>query len=65
VLSPDVALVRLDRVQLGWLLLPEEQVAEVWRCGHDAPERLENSTWLDATELFPGLGLELVEIWGV
>lgn len=52
-------------LQLGWLLLPEERLAEVWRWGHDVPERLENAKRLDAGELFPGLELELAEIWGV
>lgn len=56
---------RANGARLGWLLLPEERVAEVWRCGQEVPERLENATRLDAGELFPGLKLELAEIWEV
>ena len=43
---------------------------EVWRVGDGGPtgeagECQENVTRLDACELFPGLELELDEIWGV
>ena len=52
--------------QLGWLLIPEEQAVEVWPAsGGGAPQRIEAATHLDAGELFPGLAIELQEIWQV
>jgi Uma2 family endonuclease len=52
--------------QLGWLLIPEEQAVEVWPAsGGGDPQRIEAATHLDAGELFPGLAIELQEIWQV
>jgi len=52
--------------QLGWLLIPEEQAVEVWPAsGGGDPQRIEAATQLDAGELFPGLVIELQEIWQV
>jgi len=55
--------------QLGWLLLPQEQVVEVWP-GRQSPEgplpepqRLEGVTELDGGMVLPGLLLDLEEIW--
>jgi len=36
---------------LGWLLIPEQQAVEVWPAS------------LDASSLFPGLQIDLLEIW--
>ncbi|MFN9244499.1 MAG: Uma2 family endonuclease [Cyanobacteriota bacterium] len=51
---------------LGWLLLPQEQAAEIWRGDQQGmAERLNNNSRLDGSELAEGLGLELEEIWTV
>ena len=48
--------------RLGWLLLPEEHAVEVWpSAGY--PQRLENPVALSASPEFPGLTLQLAEIW--
>ena len=49
---------------LGWLFLPEERAVEVWSAAGD-PQRLENPTVLTASADFPGLRLQLAEIWAV
>ena len=56
--------------RLGWLLFPEQRVAEIWRPGDPAAERpqqerLEPAEVLDGDELFAGLRLELAELWAV
>ncbi|MEI6030886.1 MAG: Uma2 family endonuclease [Synechococcaceae cyanobacterium ELA739] len=60
---------QLNGAQLGWLLLPQEQVVEVW-LGRQSPEaplpepqRLEGVTELDGGMVLPGLLLDLEEIW--
>ena len=50
--------------QLGWLLIPEQQAVEVWPAtGGGDPQRIEAATSLDASPLFPGLQIDLQEIW--
>ena len=51
--------------QLGWLLLPEEQIVEIWRADRSPaePERLAQASRLDGSPLLPGFCLELGEIW--
>ena len=53
--------------QLGWLLFPERRAVEIWRApaggGAMALQRLEPASRLEGGELFPGLVLELEEIW--
>jgi Uma2 family endonuclease len=66
--------------QLGWLLFPERQAVEIWRApsllpvqwssaetpdGSSQPERLEPADTLEGGETFPGLRLELAELWAV
>jgi Uma2 family endonuclease len=66
--------------QLGWLLFPERQAVEIWRApsllpvqgasakvpeGPSQPERLEPADTLDGGAAFPGLRLELAELWAV
>jgi Uma2 family endonuclease len=64
--------------QLGWLLFPEQRAVEIWRAAPAAssttpmaaptpnhPERLEPADVLDGGNAFPGLRLELEEIWAV
>ncbi|MEX1315991.1 MAG: Uma2 family endonuclease [Synechococcaceae cyanobacterium] len=52
--------------QLDWLLIREQQAVEIWPASGSSgatPQRLEAATMLDAGPLFPGLGLDLQEIW--
>ena len=50
--------------QLGWLLIPEQQAVEVWPAsGGGDPQRIDAATSLDAGSLFPGLQIDLLEIW--
>ena len=52
--------------RLGWLLIPEERAVEVWGPLVDPtpePRRIEAAIRLDATPDFPGLVIELEEIW--
>ena len=53
--------------QLGWLLFPEQQAVEIWQAEAEgpvpAPRRLEPASLLEGGSLFPGLVLELEEIW--
>jgi Uma2 family endonuclease len=55
--------------RLGWLLFPEQRAVEVWRAGDRAAElrqeHLEPAETLDGGEAFPGLLLELAELWAV
>ncbi len=48
--------------QLGWLLIPHECAVGVWPAAGD-PHRLEQATTLEAGNAFPGLSLNLTEIW--
>jgi Uma2 family endonuclease len=48
--------------RLGWLLLPEERAVEVWAAGSEG-RRCEPMERLEAGGEFPGLSLNLVEIW--
>jgi Uma2 family endonuclease len=48
--------------RLGWLLLPHEQAVEVWPTSGE-PRRLDGCERLDAGPEFPGLQLQLSEIW--
>jgi Uma2 family endonuclease len=50
--------------QLGWLLIPDQQAVEVWPAtGGGDPQRIDDATSLDAGSLFPGLQIDLQEIW--
>jgi Uma2 family endonuclease len=51
--------------RLGWLLIPAERAVEVWtaRTAADPPQRLEGATRLEGGEAFPGLVIDLAEIW--
>lgn len=52
---------------LGWLLLPEQRAVEIWpaaaEIGLSEPVRLESAEALEGGPDFPGLRLELGEIW--
>ena len=67
-LRRKMALYQANGAQLGWLLLPEERAVEIWRAHPEASpatasQRLENATRLNGGDVFPGLVLELQEIW--
>ena len=53
--------------RLGWLLLPEQRAVEIWPAqgegSESAPLRLEEAEGLEGGPEFPGLRLELAEIW--
>ena len=48
--------------RLGWLLLPEQRAVEVWPAAGE-PMHLENPEVLTAPAEFPGLALQMAEIW--
>jgi hypothetical protein len=54
---------------LGWLLFPEQRAVEIWRASgagiEPGPQRLEVATRLEGGTLFPGLVLDLEEIWAI
>ena len=63
-LRRKMAAYQANGAQLGWLLIPEQQAVEVWPAsGGGDPQRLEAATSLDAGPLFPGLQIDLLEIW--
>jgi Uma2 family endonuclease len=63
-LRQKMELYRRNGAQLGWLLLPAEQAVEIWRGdGASQPERLQPAAVLDAGDLFPGLRIDLAEVW--
>jgi Uma2 family endonuclease len=53
--------------QVGWLLFPEQKAVEIWQAESEGlvsgPRRLEPASRLEGGTLFPGLALELEEIW--
>ena len=61
-LRQKMASYQANGARLGWLLLPHEQAVEVWPAS-GAPQRLEQIGVLEATPDFPGLQLQLAEIW--
>ena len=66
-LRAKLASYQANGAQLGWLLFPEQRAAEIWQAdgagGEPGPQRLEGATKLEGGVLFPGLVLELEEIW--
>ena len=59
-------LYQANGARLGWLLLPQERAAEIWRGGQQGRgERQVNASRLEGSELVEGLGLDLEEIWAV
>lgn len=63
-LREKMAAYQRNGARLGWLLLPENRAVEVWSAAGD-PQRLENPAMLTASADFPGLRLQLAEIWAV
>ncbi len=66
-LRRKMAAYQANGARLGWLLLPEERTVEIWRAkgaGYEgAPHRLEEAEGLEGDPEFPGLRLDLAEIW--
>jgi Uma2 family endonuclease len=61
-LRQKMASYQANGARLGWLLLPHQQAVEVWPAS-GASQRLEQIDVLEATLDFPGLQLQLAEIW--
>ena len=61
-LREKMASYQANGARLGWLLLPHQQAVEVWPAS-GASQRLEQIDVLEATLDFPGLQLQLAEIW--
>ena len=53
---------RANGARLGWLLIPHERAVEVWPASGES-QRLEQIELLEASTEFPGLQLQLAEIW--
>jgi Uma2 family endonuclease len=65
-LRQKMAAYQRNGARLGWLLIPAERAVEVWEPPADPPaqpRRLEKATRLDADPHFPGLAVDLEEIW--
>jgi Uma2 family endonuclease len=63
-LRQKMAAYQANGAQLGWLLISEQQAMEMWPAsGGGDPQRIEAATSLDAGFLFPGLQIDLREIW--
>ncbi|WP_399224055.1 MULTISPECIES: Uma2 family endonuclease [unclassified Synechococcus] len=61
-LRRKMALYQSNGARVGWLLMPAEQAVEVWPA-HGDPQRIEQTCMLEAALEFPGLRLELADIW--
>ena len=65
-LHRKMAAYQANGAQLSWLLIPDEQAVEIWPArGAGDPQRIETAVELDAGPLFPGLRIDLEEIWTV
>jgi Uma2 family endonuclease len=65
-LRQKMAAYQRNGARLGWLLIPTERAVEIWEPLADPPaqpRRLEAATHLNAAPHFPGLVVELKEIW--
>ena len=61
-LRSKMASYQANGARLGWLLIPHKQVVEVWPISGD-PKSFNGIEVLDAGPEFPGLQLQLAEIW--
>lgn len=65
-LRRKIAAYQRNGARLGWLLIPEERAVEIWESPAESgeqPRRIEAATHLDGAPRFPGLVIELEEIW--
>ena len=63
-LRQKMAAYQANGAQLGWLLIPDQNAVEIWPAtGGAEPQHVEAATELDAGPLFPGLRIDLEEIW--
>jgi Uma2 family endonuclease len=65
-LRRKMAAYQRNGARLGWLLIPEEQAVEVWspqQAGAEAPQRIAPASSISADPLFPGLVINLDELW--
>jgi Uma2 family endonuclease len=67
-LREKMASYQANGARLGWLLLPHERAVEVWgpadqEASQQEPRRLEQAAALEGGAEFPGLCLNLEEIW--
>jgi len=65
-LRQKMAAYQRNGARLGWLLIPAERAVEIWEPLADSParpRRLEAASRLDGDPHFPGLALNLEEIW--
>jgi Uma2 family endonuclease len=62
VLRRKMAMYQANGARLGWLLLPRERAVEIWTSRGET-RRIEPADALEGGEAFPGLRLELAEIW--
>ena len=53
---------RSNGARLGWLLIPHERAVVVWSTSGES-QRLDQIALLPAGPEFPGLQLQLAEIW--
>jgi len=61
-LRRKMATYQANGARLGWLLIPDQQAVEVWPASGES-QRLERIEQLEAGSDFPGLQLQLGEIW--
>jgi Uma2 family endonuclease len=63
-LRRKMAAYQANGARLGWLLLPQERTVEIWPATGE-PRRLAQAEAVEGGADFPGLRLELAEIWDV
>ena len=61
-LRQKMAAYQANGARLGWLLIPQDQAVEVWPAS-GSPQRLVSADVLEGGPEFPGLELQLAEIW--
>ena len=61
-LRSKMAACKANGARLGWMLIPHKQAVEVWPARGE-PQRHESLKVLEAGPQFPGLQLQLDQIW--
>ncbi|MEB3167707.1 MAG: Uma2 family endonuclease [Synechococcaceae cyanobacterium] len=62
-LRKKMATYQTNGARLGWLLIPEQRAVEVWGPLAAEPLRIEAAISLDGAPQFPGLTIDLAELW--